>query len=110
MSKVTTFPARGEAGKSQPTDPTGPIPTNVLAVVVRKPLADALPPRRGRFVAKCDREVIAASWLSGRASMMRLVRSNRGLSLLDVEDVVRDFVSERLRRSQVASFIARKVA
>src|SRR5438045_9139723 len=74
--------------------------SKVQSIDSAKPTPPNLPPAKSAFVPKCDREAWADVWLSGRASLMKLTRTNKGFGLLEIERAVLTEIKSRLRRAE----------
>ncbi len=100
-SKATRMPVQRAISKVQPIDGKSPQPPN-------------LPPTKSAFIPKQAREVWADCWLSGRASLMKLCRTNRGVGLLGIESAVLTEIQHRLRRAEEmqskVAYITRRAA
>lgn len=73
-----------------------------------------LPPARGQFVPRYQREAMADAWRGGRATLTQLQRRNPGMGLRDVELAILDELDARERRREAlaanAAYLLRRAA
>jgi hypothetical protein len=97
MGNLLKMTPRSQSGFAQRTQPTGPIPPQVMALA---------------HVSKLHADAMAGAWRAGRASVWQLKMRNHGLKLRDVEAVIRRSINEKIHRleNEVDSLLTQRRA